>query len=58
MPITIPAARADSDATSRPKLMPSLRTNGATVSAAKNPYTTVGIPASTSNKGLTTERVL
>ena len=37
IPMTIPAASALSDATSRPMLSPALRTHGATVSAAKNP---------------------
>ena len=52
MPITKPAANADSDATSSPISPPVSRKNGATVKAAKNPYTTVGTPARISSKGL------
>ena len=37
MPMTMPAASADSDATLRPTLSPRSRKNGATVSAAKKP---------------------
>jgi hypothetical protein len=37
MPMTKPAASALSEATSRPKALPALRTAGATTRAAKNP---------------------
>ena len=56
IPITKPAASADSDATSRPRSPPVSRKKGAIVRAAKNPYTTVGTPARISNKGLTVPR--
>ena len=55
IPITRPAASADSDATSRPRLMPLARMKGATVNAAKKPYTTVGTPASSSISGFTND---
>ena len=37
MPMTMPAASANSEATPRPRLSPMPRKNGATVSAAKKP---------------------
>ena len=52
MPMTRPAASALSEATSRPMASPQPRSAGPMVSAAKNPYTTVGTPASTSSSGL------
>ena len=55
-PITIPAARALSEATLKPTASPTSRINGATVNAAKKPYTTVGTPARISNIGLAKER--
>ena len=58
MPITRPAARALSDATSRPSIPPELRMKGATVRAAKKPYTTVGMPARISSRGLALARSL
>ena len=51
MPITRPAASADSEATSRPSASPEPRISGATVSAAKKPSTTVGMPARISSSG-------
>ena len=42
--------------TARPADSPTPRNQGATTSAAKNPYTTVGIPASNSSRGLATAR--
>ena len=56
IPMTTPAASALSDATSRPIDSPQPRTNGATVKAAKKPYTTVGMPARISSIGLATAR--
>ncbi len=56
IPMTMPAARADSDDTTSPAASPVLRKKGATVSAAKKPYTTVGIPASISRIGFATAR--
>ena len=56
MPMTRPAASADSDDTSRPSDSPVFLTNGATVRAAKNPSTTVGMPASISSMGLAMPR--
>ena len=56
IPMTSPAASALSDATASPSDSPAPRMAGATVSAAKNPYTTVGMPASTSSIGLVTAR--
>ena len=57
IPITNPAANADSDATVRPRVSPTPLKRGAMVRAAKKPYTTVGTPARISKAGLTTERV-
>ena len=51
IPITIPAANALSDATLSPTVSPQFLRKGASVRAAKNPYTTVGIPARTSRRG-------
>ena len=56
MPMTMPAASALSDEMPRPIWSPVLRSMGATMSAAKNPYTTVGIPARISRIGLAVER--
>ena len=56
MPMTRPAARADSEATVRPIDSPLPRIRGATVSAAKKPSTTVGMPASISSSGFSTPR--
>src|SRR5690554_1189926 len=55
-PITRPAASALWDEASRPILSARSRMNGATVRAAKKPYTTVGTPASISSSGLITAR--
>ena len=57
MPMTTPAASALCAETSKPMFCPYSRINGATVSAAKKPYTTVGIPARISSSGLTNLRV-
>ena len=57
-PMTMPAASALSEATVKPSEAPSSRMNGATVSAAKKPYTTVGMPARISSVGLATARNL
>ena len=51
-PITPPAARALSAETSWPIESPTDFKNGPTVRAAKNPYTTVWIPAKISIVGL------
>ena len=56
MPMTRPAASALSEATSRPKFSPQPRMSGATVSAAKKPSTTVGMPARISSIGLAKAR--
>ncbi len=56
IPITRPAASALSDATFRPKYSPQPRICGATVSAAKKPSTTVGMPARISRIGLANAR--
>ena len=56
IPITRPAASALSEATERPIAVPRSRTTGATTSAAKKPYTTVGTPARISSSGLITSR--
>ena len=56
IPITRPAASALSEATLRPNVAPVSRTMGATVSAAKKPYTTVGTPARISSSGFATAR--
>ena len=58
MPITRPAAKALSDAMDKPKVSPMFLIKGPTVKAAKKPYTTVGIPASISKRGLTIVLVL
>ena len=55
-PMTSPAASALWEATSSPRAAPASRTAGATTSAAKNPYTTVGIPARISRSGFAIER--
>ena len=52
IPITKPAANADSVETVRPRLSPVDLIKGPTDNAAKKPYTTVGIPASISRIGL------
>ena len=57
MPMTRPAASADSEATDSPRLSPVLRMSGATVSAAKKPSTTVGTPARISSMGFSTPRI-
>ena len=56
MPMTRPAASADSEATFRPIASPQPRMSGATVNAAKKPSTTVGTPARISRSGLAKER--
>ena len=56
MPMTRPAASAHSEATSRPTASPQPRMSGATVSAAKKPSTTVGMPARISRIGLAKAR--
>ena len=52
IPITTPAASADSVLTSNPIVAPLCLNHGPKTMAAKNPYTTVGMPASISNSGL------
>ena len=52
MPMTMPGARALLKEASSPKKPATLTMIGATVMAAKKPYTTVGMPASTSSTGL------
>ena len=56
MPMTRPAASADSEATLSPIASPQPRRNGATESAAKKPRTTVGTPARISRMGLAKAR--
>ncbi len=58
MPMTRPAASVLSEATSRPSASPKPRSAGPTVSAAKKPYTTVGMPARISMNGLVQARNL
>ena len=58
MPITRPAAKALSEAIDKPKVSPMFLIKGPIVKAAKKPYTTVGIPASISKRGLTIVLVL
>src|SRR5262245_9103672 len=56
IPITVPAASALSEDTPSPRLRPTSRTKGATVSAAKKPATTGGTPARHHMMGLAAAR--
>ena len=58
IPITAPAASALSDAISSPTDSPKSRRTGATVIAAKKPYTTVGMPARISSAGFANALIL
>ena len=58
MPITTPAAMALCVGTAKPSDSAKFRIVGPTVSSAKKPYTTVGIPARISMSGLTILRVV
>ena len=52
IPITKPTPKALSEAISKPTKEPRCLINGATVTTAKKPYTTVGIPERISKIGL------
>jgi len=56
IPMTMPAASALSEATFSPTDSPAARTQGARLSAAKKPSTTVGMPARISSTGFAKAR--
>ena len=56
IPITRPATNALSEDMDQPWASPMSRRKGATVSTAKNPYTTVGTPARISSAGFAMPR--